>query len=493
MRPAQTVGRLCGWRLPQLESSPRAVAFARTWSGRVALLAFLAGMLKLHGMHSMLGTGGLWAWLTAAAAAVAWAGRYRLVVLLACTGAFLAYAPGWFNYEPVRLVIDQQGLYGDVDRWALRAGTLVACAVAAAAMLYFARRYRDHRLGRRPVLVQHLVFFLMFGIAVSNLLTGMPQVLLWSAIVVFSAYFWYLAYALIDQRRRHPLPPLLQLATFNAFSWSAFVPLGKGAASWRRVEAVNAEELAITQLKGLKLLVWAWLIAALLWGLQFVLYRKLGVPRLDDAFDGFLAGGRVTMPFGIISIVANFFEDLLVMALWGHLFVGVARFAGFRLLRNTWRPLSSRTLAEFWNRYNYYFKEAMVAVYFYPTYLRWFKSHPRLRLAFATLMAAGVGNFFFHFLMTKHNAVVLYGFTEALLRMQTYAFYCALLVAGIVASQLRARSDGAAGWLRGRLVPFLVVAGFYCFLSVFDNTLRDESIAQHFRFLFHMLGIDRVE
>ena len=35
--------------------------------------------------------------------------------------------------------------------------------------------------------------------------------------------------------------------------------------------------------------------------------------------------------------------------------IACVRMAGFRALRNTYRPLESRTVAEFWNRYAFYF------------------------------------------------------------------------------------------------------------------------------------------
>src|SRR3546814_20836366 len=72
------------------------------------------------------------------------------------------------------------------------------------------------------------------------------------------------------------------------------------------------------------------------------------------------------------------------------------------------------------------------------SYVRCFKRHPRLRIAFATFMAAGVGNFFFHFIL-QSITIAEHGLVEALIRAQTYAFYCTVLVAGIVISQLRAQ------------------------------------------------------
>jgi hypothetical protein len=490
-RRSGLAARLLDWRLPPIETYPSVVAFAQTIAGRLALFALFAGMMKLVARGMWTETGGLWLVLTIAAAWVSLAGRHRHRVLLACTAMLLAYAPGWFNYGAVSSMIQQENVAGSVHPWYLRSGTLMACVPLAAIAIYLARRYRGHALGRRPVLAQHVLYLCLLGLAASHLLHGLQQVLLWSMTATFSAYFWYLAYALMDQRHREPAPGLLQFATFNPFAWSALVPMGKGAANWRSVEAVTAEELAVTQLKALKLLVWAFVLKLVLWLFRTIVYGKLGVPPLDAAFERFLRGGDVPMPYGLFSVVANFPEQLLIMALWGHVIIATARLAGFRLLRNTCRPLASRTIAEFWNRYYYYFKELMVDVYFYPAYVRWFKRHPRLRLAFATFMAAGVGNFFFHFIR-DNQVVAKFGLLEAVIRAQTYAFYCAVLVAGIVVSQLRVRQpDAGAGWWRGRCVPALGVALFFCFLSFFDGPYRHVTLTQHFAFLFKVFGLDR--
>ena len=255
--------------------------------------------------------------------------------------------------------------------------------------------------------------------------------------------------------------------------------------------AATGQELAVTQLNAVRLLVWACILKGVLLAFREIVYVKLGVTPLPAAFERFLKGADVPGPFGVLGIIANFPEKLLEMAVWGHAIVATARLAGFRVLRNTYRPLSSRTIAEFWNRYYYYFKEALVHVYFYPTYVRCFKRHPRLRLAFATFMAAGVGNFFFHILLDV-RVVAEAGLIGTLVLFQTYAFYCVMLAAGIVLSQLRARRpDASAGWLRGQFVPSLGVALFYCFLSFFDGADRLVALTMHFQFLFHIFGVER--
>ncbi len=470
------------WRIPPIETYPRVVAFAQTLAGKLVLFALAAVLLRFL-------ADGPWIPVTSAAAAVSYAGRHRHFAALLATGALLGLAPDWFEYRAVYQIAEQQGLIDSLRLGYVRAGTLLACVPLTVAVLWLARRYRDHPLGQRPVLIQHLVFIGLVWLAVSQLLQGMALLLLWSLIAVFAAYFWFLAYALIGARHREPPSILLQLATFHPFFGSTATPMAKGATNWRSVEAGTDEELAVTQLKGLKLLAWAFFLKAVLWAFRKVVYGKLGVTPLIVAFERFVSDGMAPGAMGSLSIVANFFEQILILAVWGHAIVATGRLAGFRLLRNTWRPLASRTLAEFWNRYFYYFKEIMVHVYFYPTYVRFFKRSPRLRVAFATFMAAGVGNWLFHFMLENYR-VAQDGFEVSLAHMQTYAFYCLLLVGGIVFSQLRGwRPDPNAGWLRNRFIPSLSVALFYCLLSFFDGPQRHVALEDHFAFLFKVLGV----
>src|SRR3546814_10436491 len=92
----------------------------------------------------------------------------------------LVRAPYWFNYDAVDITIWREGLTDSVSSGYLRVFTLLACVPIALGAIYLARRFRDHPLGRRPVLAQHILCFLLIGLAASNLLGGMTQVVLWS-------------------------------------------------------------------------------------------------------------------------------------------------------------------------------------------------------------------------------------------------------------------------------------------------------------------------
>jgi D-alanyl-lipoteichoic acid acyltransferase DltB (MBOAT superfamily) len=171
--------------------------------------------------------------------------------------------------------------------------------------------------------------------------------------------------------------------------------------------------------------------------------------------------------------------------------IAAARLAGFRLLRNTWRPLEATTLAEFWNRYYFYYKELLVDHFFYPTFLRCFRNHRRLRIFFATFSAACVGNLLFHFIRDIHFVADM-GVWNAVVGDQSHALYTFVLAMGVALSQMRVGNRKVAkGWLRGRVLPCVWVVGFFCILHVFDAPLdRDHSIWQRGQFLLYLMGTD---
>jgi hypothetical protein len=471
--------RMAGWRLPAIDTYPRLIAFTQTFGGKLVLFALFGFIMKLLGGDLRM---------VIAAAVVSISGRYRYLTAMLCTGAILALNPQWFDYRAVYIVARHEAVTDLLYINHVRIVTLLASVPLVVTLLWLTRRFRHHPIGRRPVLASHLVLLCLLALSASNLLHGNPQVALWSITAVYAAYFWFLAYALIDQRRKQPAPLSLQLATFHPFFGSSTAPLGKSADNWRSVEAQTPQELAVTQLKGLKLIVWAYFLSLVLMAYIYIVHKKLGIVPLEIAFERFVQNGVSPGPSGILGIITNFFGQVLHLTIWGHSVVAVGRLAGFRLLRNTWRPLSSRTIAEFWNRYYYYFKELLVHVYFYPSYVRYFKRYPRLRIAFATFMAAGVGNWLFHFLLENYR-IARDGIGGTLAYMQTYAFYCLLLATGIVISQLRGkRPPSDAGWLRGRLLPSLSVVTFYCMLSFFDGPQRHAPLKVHLAFLFHVFG-----
>jgi hypothetical protein len=285
------------------------------------------------------------------------------------------------------------------------------------------------------------------------------------------------------------------------------MPYAKGAANLRKVEARTPEELCISQLKAIKLLIWVFILRFPLRALMVIVYGiptqagplaslahrlhfnlpNLGIPELATA----LQQPSVPVLVAWASVFAHFAEALLMMTIFGNIIIACARMTGFNLLRNTYRPLESRTVAEFWNRYYYYFKELLVEFFFFPTFTRYFKHNRQLRIFAATIAAATVGNMIYHFLQYYSFGAEM-GLWRDLVGYQTYTFYAIVLGLGIGISQLRgqgkARLAHDAPWWRKTMATTGVVL-FFCLLDIFDQDGRSVGLGQCLRFFLHLFFI----
>lgn len=444
--------------IPALETYPKVVAFAQTPAGKLAIV----GGYSL-GYGCFLPPPMEW-------------------LLVAVGVALLTFLPK-FRWKLVALATLAL-------TWTQTGGSFLLVTAAFGVLLFWcARRWPHSRFGRRPV---------------ATLLTGLALLMLaccaiprhsslflyaWGAVGLLVKYVWFIGYALMDRAAisRNDLP--LEAGSFQPFWGSTTVPLPKGAAYLRRIEARDAERLAVTQLKGVKLLAWALVLMGLqrLW--MFGFHTYLHIPSATQALA--MSVHRTPYPWYVcwVSQVLSFFEFLLSLSIFGHRFIAGCRLAGFNALRNTYRPLSSTTIIEFFNRFYFYFKELLVEFFFYPTFVRYFKRHRRLRVVAATLAAATFGNMFFHF-TRDWWMIPNYGLVNACINFQVFAFYCVVLGAALSISQLRKRRPAPSGFIRGRLLPATGVVLFYCLLDVFGSTQRQYPLTEHFRFLGHLFGIN---
>jgi hypothetical protein len=121
--------------------------------------------------------------------------------------------------------------------------------------------------------------------------------------------------------------------------------------------------------------------------------------------------------------------------------------------------------------------------------MRAFRSKPRIRVFFATFMAAGVGNAVWHFMRDLH-LVAEHGFRSALESFSSYAFYCLVLAIGISVSQVRANAGFRPGnALSERLYSFCSVWGFVVCLHAFSDGSRDHTLLERLSFLARLFGV----
>jgi hypothetical protein len=467
-------GFLRGFRLiPRIEQYPMVVVFAQTVAGKAAILAlFGVGLCYASWLHDMYNP------------------RWKIQIV------FLVVVTAFPKYRRILLTVGTLlWAFGIWWRWVNHPQIIQAAVtlVVAAMIFWYATHFRESWLRRRPVAT------LLVGFALTVLLAsylprgGSLRSIAFDFLPVAGAYLWFVAYSLMDLSSKSHDSFHLQLGAYQPIWGSSNTPFPKGAAYLRRIEAKTPDQLAVAQLKGLKLLAWSMLLDYFL-SLVYTpfVHGYLGVPYYEFMFHLSLTRVHFTWYMGWASLIAEFMERMVEFSIFGHRVIAVCRMAGFMALRNTYSPLYSRSIAEFWNRYYYYFKELLADCFFYPAFLRYFKTWGRWRLFAATVAAAGFGNAVFHFLRDLSYIDEL-GFWRALGGFQSYIFYTIVLSVGIGISQMRGRKGEGktenSGWIRTRLIPPLCVSVFFCILRVFDYTYMRYPISESFRFLAHLFNL----
>jgi hypothetical protein len=492
--------------IPQIDTYPRLVTFGESPLGKLVLLAGFAAALKIDGLHG-------WPELTLVTGILSFLPKHRTILTSLAAVLWLFLHNSWINWDFIGGLAETGHLN---QRWILDilVGSYLAAIFCGVALLFrYVRNRQGSFLARRPVLVMVCGYFVILSVAGLVPLHGDLRTLIWLLIALLSPYLWYFAYALQDARSKTADGFVAQFGAMRPFYNMVLVsstPVGKGRAYLRKVETKTSRELSVVQLKAVKLLVWIAVLQRLRHLLQVVLYGEfwkapatvfhhfglvlpnLHIPTLETAIN--LSATGVQLPSGIAwaSLIAHFVQAVLGLYVSGNVAVACCRMAGFYILRNTYRPLESQTIAEFWNRFYYYFKELLVEFFFFPVYMRYFKKYPRLRKIAATMAAATLGNMIYHFCRDFAYVHDL-GLRAAVTGFQVYAFYTFLLGLGICISQMRSRPAIPAGgipWIR-RLFSFTIVVGFFCLLDVFDYEPRAHTLGAHFAFFLNLFSFHR--
>lgn len=461
------------------------IDLAQTATGRliIALAAGLAIAPHLGGWQAVLA-------VAAAMSAVIWT-DHRAAILFSATWvmAFLETGLGENDtLERITTVLHQEQM-GEASAVPLATGGLWVVMIGAGLALRWVRHRPQSVLARRPLVTLLALEAGLCSLATLGIVEGASRVLLWAAVFALTPYLWFLPYAIVDQRSRDPNAPLMQMATLRPFWSPTYLPFGKGAAFLRKSQSKTPRDLAITQIKAVKLLLWSNALFALRDALSWLFESQMRIPRVDHALDAFLIGQPYALTMGWAALILSTAKFALQIAMWAHLFIGIARLAGYRLPRGSWRPLESRTLMDYFNRFHYYFKELLVDFFFVPTFFKVFRNHPRLRMFFATFMAAGVGNALWHF-MRDIDLIASLGPAAALETYASYAFYCVVLATGVGLSQVRANLGiRPASTPAGRLYSFFFVWSFVTCMHVFSDGSRNHTLIERMSFLASLFGL----
>ena len=490
--------------IPRFESYPAIVSFVSSPLGKVLNIAIFAFGLILLGKS-------WWAEAAVVFLALSFFPKNRRSLVLAGTMYWL-FSGNWWGAEDVRFLLSDSGATEPVDftflRWAICVTALLFCVAYYKASTAIS----EHWVRHRPLtsLLGLYLGMLTIGWALPWYFQVAPivQAFIWGFLILFGKYIWFLAYALADRRAKATPHIWWHLAYFQPFWGSTNVPFPKGAAYLRKIEAKNDQELSICQIKATKLLYWTGGLALIKWiFLSFVpsfgdrgtlpiiesilpISDVFSIPNVASAFEQSMNGTPYPFHLSIFVLICDFLYTMLQLAIWGHIIIAMCRMAGFNALRNTYNPLGARTIAEFWNRYYYYFKELLVDMFFYPAFLRYFKKQPRLRMFFATMSAAFLGNFIYHYLVESRHILDV-GPLQALLDIQYYIIYAFVLALAIGVSQIL--SEGKPrdrNSLKSRIAAPIGVCSFYCLLIILSHHKEVEiTFMDRMNFLLSLLSI----
>ena len=477
-------------RLWRWHDEPALIAAAATPWGRA--LVWVAAVVLLPDAHRVPVA-------LVLAPALIWPERRVEMLALGSLGTLLGMIPE--AAEPV-------GIGLRVAAALMLLGVLFGCWQAAHRFQRLPRIVRSY-----PIAATHVVLLGIVGLMVVlrhrfRFADGSAlDVLTASLEIVLPFFVWRVSYLMLAGRRgtaaKHRfIDHLFYLVPVWGGSKT---PYGKGHGYLTERRVDGDTELAAVRLAGIKLLGLAWILmvvdAALkagvhgdtIRGFGFLTTHALGWPRLHDAVLAGPASYGLLERWGIV--IVNLVRTVLALAIVGHGIIGALRLFGFRVFRNTYKPLLATTVVDFWNRYYFYFKELLVEFFFYPTYVAASRFGTRARMFLAVMAAACVGNLYYHVVIRDFHKHFLVEPSVMWDRLLSRAVYTVLLGLSIFASMRReqarrgkaAASGGALAVLRrmrGIAAVWIVFGGLQIWLTPVINTS-----VQRARFTLGLVGI----
>ena len=408
-------------------------------------------------------------------------------VVIAWWRSRLGTALAWFTPPRRRTILAVAAVYDGVRR-SLREMAkadglpvpsdwlgLASLVLALFAMLWLLYRAAVHFrslpavVRRHPQLSLHLLYW---GSLVVLWLTaptaGAWRELLLGMAIIFPFLIWRCGYLLLSGQ--YGRAASTRFADQIIPLWPAFggsnTPYGKGLDYLSKCEAKTEDELARSQLAGIKLF-----ILGLTWDAAMNLMERSfygpenAIPRLSQLV---VQGAQAPLLASWASLYCELVWQVLRHAAHGHMIIGTLRLFGFNVFRNTYKPLLSESVLEFWNRYYYYFKELMANFFFLPTFTQLgsrLRNWPRLRLFAAVFAAAGVGNMYYHLLQMETFLAQGYVF-DAVYTLRSRFFYCFLLAIGIYVSMRRQQGRGSKPLAAGHLARIGRILGVWTFFAL---------------------------
>ncbi len=429
----------------------------------------------------------------------------------------------WFNPSKRRLILSIAAVYlaiktplkhmhkaGDLGaptEWVGMSIVIIALFGIVWLTYYAASQYAKlpKLIKHNPQLSLHTIYWLLLSIVwLTSASHSLLHTILFGIAICMPYLIWRCGYILLSGQ--HGRAAKSKLSDHFITVWPAYggsnTPYGKGLDFLSKFEAKNEEELAKSQLAGLKLILLAtlWRIVmqtmeTFVYGNDELLTRQItgdtiGIPRLSTLVEHGANGQWLN---SWLSIYCELIWQVLNHAIKGLVIIAILRIFGFNVFRNTYKPLLAESVVEFWNRYYYYFKELLATFFFLPTFMQLGKklvAYPKIRLLAAVFAAAFIGNMYYHII--KEAIPMADGnIYDVIYSLRSRFFYCLLLASGIYFSMLREQARAGKSLSNTLPARILRMAGVWTFFSLIFiwNVEADASFSARTHFFLGLFGL----
>jgi hypothetical protein len=210
--------------------------------GKMLLIVLFVWLLHLNNY--------LWQPFIIAFTAISFMPQWRHLWLFIAAMGFLVmgvYFDQWGDWQALINATNHQKLPHPGDN-ELRFIGVASTFVFSEIFMYLTFKYQRIKVMQYPIVNLLIIIFMLLAVASYEPATFTNKAYLWSFIIVFCHYFWYIGYTILDCKSYQGRDIVFEYSRYYPLWGGTNTPFPKGPTYLRKIEAKNPEEFAVTQL-----------------------------------------------------------------------------------------------------------------------------------------------------------------------------------------------------------------------------------------------------
>lgn len=322
-----------------------------------------------------------------------------------------------------------------------------------------------------------LSFFLLIWFIEHRLFSSWGLAISTWTVIALAKYMWFFAYDL-QVKDESEYKSFVSRAAFYSQFWTfrLIAPtIPRGENFWTRFAVTNADELRKLRHSALFLLIWGVFLEFTFdlyaeWTEKLILFENYRLFTIDQMLS-MVKHGRSLHPLQVIvSGLSDNLVHLMHIVAWGHIAVAVIWFCGFKVPKNTDSPHLSKDPLDFFARVNFYLKEIVFQLFYFPCFIRLRSLSLPWRVFISIFYAVTIGKFLVNY--TKMAPLIIkMGIFNSLKQHLAYLIYCVLLTMLLypfLMKSLKNNQESVVSLPKKLLISFAIFFG-YTAIRMFDT------------------------